>query len=126
VRRLKRCEEHYYNFVTELWFAIPWLLRGSQLRNMPRQTAEEGSRRRWKPISRSLMQVEPKKDMKLRTKESPDLTDSLVTAIEGARRRGFVIDIITDVQVQKDDDWLKKAQDLWNQQRRKGELNYQA
>ena len=72
------------------------------------------------------MQVEPKKDMKLRTKESPDLTDSLVTAIEGARRRGFVIDIITDVQVQKDDDWLKKAQDLWNQQRRKGELNYQA
>lgn len=125
VRRLKRCNEHYFNFVTELWFSIPWLLRGRQIRNMPRETAEEGARRRWKPFSRSLIQVEPKKDMKLRTKQSPDLTDAFVTAIEGARRRGFVIDIIAEVEAKTDDDWLKKAQDQWNQQRKKTELNYQ-
>ena len=124
VRRPKRWDEHVRKFVTELWFAVPYLMRGGQLRGLPREIAEEGSRRRWKPVAGSLMELETKKDMKLRTKQSPDLTDALVTAIEVARRRGFVIDIETVSVITEEEEWLKKAADAWRSTVRKSEVKY--
>jgi hypothetical protein len=72
----------------------------------------------------TLIEIETKKDMKLRTRRSPDLMDAHVTAIEGARRRGFQIENIREPSAISEDDWLQKALDKWNQQRRKHELNY--
>lgn len=123
-RRPKRCNEHYRKFVTELWFAIHYLLRGSQIRGLPREIADEGSRRRWHPVAGGLIELETKKDMKARTKQSPDFTDALATAIELARRRGFVIDVETVRIVQVDDDWMQKAQEEWKRTVRKTEIKY--
>jgi hypothetical protein len=127
VSRLKRCDEHYVKFVTELWYAFAYILRGKQARNFDKDTADEGSKRRWMPAKSgtgTLIEIETKKDMKLRTRRSPDLMDAHVTAIEGARRRGFQIENIREPSAISEDDWLQKALDKWNQQRRKHELNY--
>jgi hypothetical protein len=95
-RRLKRCDEHYSRFVTELWFSTYYLMIGRQLRGLTKEIAMELRRRIWKKVSGDRIQVETKKDMKERLNESPDLADAFVTAVEGARRLGFVIKSVTE------------------------------
>jgi hypothetical protein len=109
-KRLKRCDEHYSKFVTELWFTIYYLMIGKQLRNLPKECATELRRRIWRFVTKSRIEVETKKEMKERLTESPDLADSLVTAVEGARRQGFLIAILKDIAVpeEDDEDWLDR------------------
>jgi len=109
-KRLKRCDEHYSKFVTELWFCIYYLMIGRQIRNLPKDCATELRRRIWRLVSKSRIEAETKKEMKERLTESPDMADSLVTGVEGARRQGFLIAILKDVTAQKqeDDDWLEQ------------------
>lgn len=89
--RPQRCDELYRNFVTELWFSVKWVISCGQMRNLPREVAQEGTLREFEVISGFKMQVEPKDEMKKRIGRSPDLFDWLATAVEGARRRGFQI-----------------------------------
>ena len=90
-KRLKLCNEEYSKFVTELWFTVRLIIQCKQLRNLPRDVADEGSKREWKQVSGARMEAETKADMKERTTWSPDLMDGLAICCEGARRRGFKI-----------------------------------
>jgi len=90
-RRLQRCDELYSRFVTELWFAVHMVIISDQMRQLPQDVAAELCRREWDYVQNSKIEIETKTEMKDRTGESPDLADGLVTAIEGARRRGFQI-----------------------------------
>jgi hypothetical protein len=91
IKRPKLCREHYSKFVTELWFSVRYTIESGQFKGMPADALDEGSRRQWEFTRGNLIEVEPKHKMKKRVGFSPDLFDSLCIALEGARRRGFVI-----------------------------------
>jgi hypothetical protein len=90
-KRLKRCDEEYSKFVTELWFSTREAIRMTQIRGLPKNVAYEGQLRMFKIVAGNRTEVEPKDDMKERTGKSPDLYDWFAIAIEGCRQRGFEI-----------------------------------
>lgn len=89
-KRLKRCDEEYRKFVTELWFSVRELIQSEQMRELRRDVAQEGQMRMYS-VRGSMIEVEPKDEMKERVKKSPDLFDTLAILVEGARQRGFKI-----------------------------------
>jgi len=119
--RLKLSDEHYYNFVTELWFAVRYMIESGQLRGLSDDVMDEGCKREWDYVPRGgvkVIQVEPKEDMKVRTRQSPDMFDQLAILAEGARRRGFQIAKLAKETDQSDyDSWLeeeaKKQSDIF-------------
>jgi hypothetical protein len=90
-RRLKRCNEHYSKFVSELWFSLRYAIESAQVKGMTEDILNDAMPREWMTVRGNLIEAEPKHEMKKRTGKSPDKTDWLVTAIEGCRRRGFLI-----------------------------------
>jgi hypothetical protein len=112
-KRLKRCDEHYSKFVTELWFTVYYLMIGKQARNLTKELVMELRRRIWKFVARQRIEVETKEDMKKRTSESPDMGDSYVIAVEGARREGFLIALLKEnVQAEENPEhWLDQEID---------------
>ena len=109
-RRLQLCSELYSKFVTELWYTIHYVILSRQMRRLPHEVAEEGYKREWKYTKGNRIEVETKADMKLRTGHSPDRFDWLVTAVEGARRRGFEISSVGKKDVDSNnEDWLESA-----------------
>jgi hypothetical protein len=127
-RRLKLCNEHYRKFVTELWWTVRYCAEADQLRGVIERTADEGCMREWKETDGNKIEVETKKEMKVRTGGvSPDEFDWLVTLVEGARRRGFEIRKMANAEEDKGNkQWV---QDLVNKARRlreKHQLNYAA
>jgi hypothetical protein len=125
-KRLKRCDEHYSKFVTELWFSIRYAVMSHQIRRLPKDVAAEGAKRLWRFTKGQppRIEVESKIEMKERTKESPDLFDSLATTMEGARRLGFVIENMKEPRSenQAEEDWLNAAVDKHKSFMRKHEL----
>jgi len=112
--RLKLCSEHYSKFVTELWFSIRYTIESGQLCGMTEEILNDAVAREWKMVRSNLIEVEAKHEMKKRTGKSPDRTDQLATAIEGARRRGFQIAKLSNPKAdpKRGKDWLDKfAQD---------------
>lgn len=127
-KRLKRCDEHYSKFVTELWFSVRYLMIARQIRELPREVAEEGWKRQWsytKGLSPRI-EVETKDEMKKRTTRSPDLFDALVIGVEGCRRMGFVIETLRDAKSPEEDarDWLEVELAKFKTFERKHELRY--
>jgi hypothetical protein len=111
VRRLKRCDEEYSKFVTELWFSVREVIMGNQMRELPHDVAAEGCSREYYIVRGNLTEVEPKEDMKLRLQHSPDLFDWLAVCVEGARQKGFKIETIgreVDIKSGDREDWLAK------------------
>lgn len=106
--RLKRCDEHYSKFVTEMWFSVRYTIEAEQLCELPVAVMAEGCSREYYTVAGDKIEVEPKEDMKERLGRSPDLFDWLAIAIEGARQRGFLIKMISEVTAAKDGkkDWL--------------------
>lgn len=90
-RRLKTCREHYSKFCTELWFSVFYVILSGQMRGLAMEVVDEGCKRVWRYTKQNKIEVESKIEMKERTTRSPDLFDSLVTGVEGARRLGFQI-----------------------------------
>lgn len=127
-RRLKRCEEHYSKFVSELWFTVYYLCIGQQLRQFPKDAASEGYKREWRYTTGNRIEVETKAEMKERTNQSPDCMDCVVAGIEGARRLGFVIENMRDDRNEKreeqDADWLGKEFESHRKLVKKRELTY--
>ncbi len=126
-RRLKTWSEHVSKFVSELWFVVRLLVQCRQARNFPRESAQEFSRRIWTYVSRDRYELETKEDYKLRNGgESCNFADSLAVAVEGARQRGFQIEMLVTGQQNKPeaDDWLKKELDTHRAFMRKRELSY--
>lgn len=74
-KRLKRCDEHYDRFVTELWWTVRLCVESKQMRGLPEAVLEEFCMREWDKIRENKMCVETKKEMKERVGRSPDLAD---------------------------------------------------
>jgi hypothetical protein len=107
-KRLKRCDEHYIKFITEMWFSVRECTDSEQLRNLDAETLREGCSRKFTKKSDKL-EVETKEDMKARLGKSPDFFDNLVIGLEGARRLGFKIQRIGSNLIDtKKPDWLAK------------------
>lgn len=123
-RRLKRCDEHYSKFVTEMWFSTREAIESKQVRNLPKTVAEEGQARMYKIVSGNRIEVESKDDMKDRIRKSPDLYDWFAIGVEGARRLGFQIKRLgITVAAKKKDDWLdKQAKEYGQMMRERTEL----
>ena len=110
-RRLKRCDEHYSKFVTEMWFSTREAIESGQIRSLPRAVANEGQLRMFSVVSGNRVEVESKDEMKERIRKSPDLYDWFAIAIEGARQRGFKIQRIgSAVEQKRKPDWFDKRQ----------------
>lgn len=125
MRRPKRCDEEYSKFVTELWFSVAYTIQSGQMRELPPEVALEGSQREWKLVRGDRREVETKEDMKERTNRSPDYFDALVTMVEGARRRGFVISKMGNAKAaEQSRKWLEDMADKARKVRRSGELTY--
>jgi hypothetical protein len=111
-KRLKRCDEHYSKFVTELWFSIRYLIMGRQIFEMPIEVVDDACLREWILVPGRMgerIEVETKADMKKRTGQSPDFADWLCTALEGARRLGLRIANISNDEYKKSDNQWKQG-----------------
>lgn len=136
-KRLKRCDEHYHKFVTELWFSVSELIRSKQARGLPQDVMKELCLRTYIPNAPgNRIEIEPKVSGKPtkpgfieRIGYSPDLGDWAAIAVEGARRKGFRIARI-GADVQSDDPdrlaWFRDMQRKQREMRMKSSLNYAA
>lgn len=111
-RRLKRCDEHYSKFVTELWWSLRYAIEADQIRGLPEDVMNELCMRQWESVANDKKEAESKLEMKERTRKSPDLGDWAAIILEGARRRGFQISRLGG-EPKKDvgKSWLTKAQE---------------
>lgn len=82
----KPAREAYYNRVTELWYSFRLLVINGQVRGLDNDTALEFCQR-VHGLTGNLTQIETKKDMKARTKRSPDLADATVVLTELFRQK---------------------------------------
>jgi hypothetical protein len=90
--KIPDCSKKYRKFVSELWFATRHLIAAGQLRNLPEDVMEEGTKRAWDIFEGGYEDVETKDETKLRVGRSPDLYDTFVAGVEMARRLGFRIE----------------------------------
>lgn len=115
-RRLKRCDEHYSKFVSELWFSVRYTIEAEQLRGLLTDVMVEGCARVYEMVAGNKLEVEPKsdprkkEDLKRRLGKSPDLFDAVAILVEGARQRGFKIQRlgITTEDGRDGFNWLKE------------------
>lgn len=90
-KRLKRCDEHYSKFVTELWYSLRFAIEADQVRGLTDEVINELCMRQWDRVANDKIEAESKTEMKLRARKSPDLGDWASIILEGARRQGFQI-----------------------------------
>jgi hypothetical protein len=113
------CKDYYSKFVTELWYSVRLVIEGDQFRGMTDEVMAEGCMREWTIIGGNKIEVETKDKTKLKTGRSPDLFDTLATAVEVARRHGFKIDrVINEHYSRTDQKWKRELRDrarsLWS------------
>jgi len=97
-RRLQRCNEKYSKLVTELWWSMRLAIEADQIRGLSQEVIDEFCMREWDRVAGDRIEVESKIDMKKRTRKSPDLADWAVIILEGARRRGFQIAKLSNLE----------------------------
>lgn len=115
-KRLKRCDEHYSKFVSELWFSVRYIIEAQQLRGLLDDVMTEGCARIYEIADGNKIEVEPKsdpkkkEDLRRRLGKSPDLFDTVTILAEGARQRGFKINRLGAAPEDGKDgfDWLKR------------------
>lgn len=114
MKRLKLCSEEFSKRVTEFWFMVRYCIESRQMRQLPRDVADEGCQREWKTVSGGRTEIETKEEMKERTGRSPDLFDWLVVILEGARRLGFQIKKLgVATQSESDKDFFDAEAEKW-------------
>lgn len=124
IKRLKRCDEHYIKFVTELWYSLRFAIEADQIRGLPEDVMNELCMRNWEDINGKKC-LETKEEMKLRARKSPDLGDWAAIILEGARRLGFEIKRLGN-DLQDDDEgvnWLDEWQSSHEKLLRSKELS---
>jgi hypothetical protein len=127
VRRLKTCKEHYSKFVTELWFSTVYAIKSGQVRGFTEEVIDDGCMREWQEVAGNKIEVETKIKMKERTGQSPDLYDWAVIVMEGARRRGFTIKKMINVQETKNNrKWIEEMIERQRKLRESHQLDYAA
>jgi hypothetical protein len=119
------CKDYYFNFVTEMWYSWRMVIDAGQFRGLTEAVMLEGCKREFEKVAGNKIQVEPKAEMKKKTGESPDLADSLVISIEGARRKGFQIAKVENKQVSEaDSKWKREAMEQAAKLWQSGQLTY--
>lgn len=120
MERLKRCDEHYSKFVTEMWFSWRYSIMAGQLRGLLPDVMAEGCARIYYVVSGNRIEVEPKndpkakEDLKRRLGKSPDLADVAAIGVEVARQLGFTIGSLSgESQTEKE-----KEEDFFEQEAR--------
>ncbi|MEN6532772.1 MAG: hypothetical protein ABFD89_03865 [Bryobacteraceae bacterium] len=128
-RIMKTWADHAEKFVTELWFAVRYCVEAGQLRGLKDEVLYEFACRIWRRTKNDKIEVEPKSGtperpgMKQRLGFSPDLADSLAIAVEGARRKGFVIAKLENEEAQVDHwEWILEMSRKRRELERKSEL----
>lgn len=110
-KRPKLAWEFYSKFVTELWWSGRLAVEADQIRGLTEEIVYDGQPREWYKVAGDRTEIETKKEMKKRTGESPDIFDAFVTLLEGARRRGFVIQALGDkaqIGLDRKYEWLEE------------------
>lgn len=111
-KRLKRCDEHYKKFVTEMWFSVREVIDAQQMRGLDAETIREGCMRKFSLNNQNKREVEPKEDMKERLGKSPDYFDNLAIGVEGARQKGFKIQKLgVALTPEEKPDWMQEDYD---------------
>jgi hypothetical protein len=126
-RRLKKCHEHYSKFVSELAFSVRAVVESGQARTFPQPAAEEFQKRKWTFVYGDRYELESKVDYKERNQsKSPNCSDSVMVAVEGARRLGFAIERLKDPNAVEPDqtDWLEEEIMKERKFARQNELTY--
>lgn len=125
-RRLKRCDEAFSKFVTELWWSVRLAVESKQIRELPPDVAEEFYMREWTKTYGDRFELETKDETKKRMGQSPDLADWLAIAVEGARRLGFTIERMRDPNdpASQNNDWLLRELDKYRRVVKRTELKY--
>lgn len=91
-RRLKRCDEHYDRRISQLWYDTRICIESNQIRELPKDVAEEGYLRTFSMVRGNKVSVETKEKLKERMQgESPNKFDALTIMVAGALLRGFRI-----------------------------------
>lgn len=125
VKRLKTCKEHYSKFVTELWFSVRYAIEAGQIRGLTEDVIDEGCMREWALVKGDKYELETKDDMKQRTGRSPDLFDWLSIVVEMARRKGFQIAKMANVDYDTPaSEWLDDLRDSKRKLIKAGQLTY--
>lgn len=89
-RRLAK--EGYFNFASEMAFALRSCIEADQFRGLTLDICMEAEMRAWYNAGKSqFQQIEPKEETRDRIKRSPDLLDMAICGLELARRLGFVL-----------------------------------
>lgn len=107
-RRPQTAKEAYRKFVSELWFSTEYAVKSDQIRGITLDIVKDAQPREWRKVAGDKKEIETKAELKERTGISPDLADMWVTAVEGARRRGFEIAAIANPNSVS-----KSAADTW-------------
>jgi len=125
-RRLKKCSEAYAKFVTELAWSVRMVVESSQMREIPEEVVQEFEMREWTKVSGDRIELETKAETKKRMGRSPDLADWLAIGVEGARRLGFMIEMLREAKDPTEDaeDWLEKELSKFKTYVKKSELKY--
>lgn len=125
-KRLKRCDEHYIKFVTELWFSVRLAVMARQVRELPKDVAEEFYLREWTKEKGDRYEIETKEETKKRMGISPDLADWATLILEMARRLGFMIENLPEREGDNAgaDDYLQRELRRFQQQRKLRTLTY--
>lgn len=92
--------------VTELWFRYRNRVRNGQVRGLDAATLLEFCQRNYEDRGNGILSLETKRDMKVRTRRSPDLADNAVLSEELFRKRGVMRD------PERDDD-LPDTNERW-------------
>lgn len=123
-KRLKRCNEHYTKFITEMYFSFREVIDCDQMRGLDEPTMLEGCARKFTRNKDSKLEIEPKADMKERLGKSPDFMDCGAIGVEGARRLGFKIKRIgaAEAKTKSGPDWLDKKQSEYQEMMRSHQL----
>lgn len=116
------CLDYYSKFVSELWYSCRHVVEAGQFRGMTEEVMLEFCSREWKLVGANKTEVETKAEMKTKIGRSPDLADAVVTGIEGARQRGFMIERFAPAREEDPDSdsnlWKvelrTKARNLWH------------
>lgn len=129
-RRPIRCVEQYSKFVTELWYSVRELVEAKQARALPQDVAEEFAMREWHWVPGPFGQryeLETKLECKARMGgQSPNKADASSIALEGARRRGFLIKNPKDLRGRQsqEEDWLEKELAKYHKFIKSSQLKY--
>lgn len=123
-RRHLLASEAFKKFVTELWMSTRYIIDSDQMRGLPIEIVLDAQPREWRKVAGGKIEIETKDELRERTGVSPDLADMLVTGVEGARRRGFVIDTmaVKDEKPAGGDSWFQREYDKTEKLRKSRQL----